>query len=103
MLENREIQHLPDDMLRAIKKLEGVSKTMYALYQPKTALSDKPLQSVALVCKIKSNNVYSENVANIQEAFRYQSRFTDYSDRTFNYSAFEYAYWVKAPQYVSHA
>jgi len=81
------------------KDLEGVSKTMYALFQPKSELLDKFLQCVAFGMQNKVEyllrDVYSGNVAKIQETLRYQGRFTDHSGRTFNCSAFEYAYWAK--------
>ncbi len=38
---------------------------------------------------------YQDKQAKIQDALLYRGEFTDYSDRTFKCSAYEYAYWAK--------
>jgi len=74
------------------------SRGMRSMYQEKPLL-DKFLQRVAYGMQDKVEQiftlVYRDNAAKIQEALRYQGQFTDYSGRTFNCSAYEYAYWAK--------
>ena len=102
-----EILHLIEDTLRQIQNIAGesgarqlasVSKTMHSMF-PFTQLLDKFLQCVAFGMQDKAEklfcDVYSGHPAKIQEALRYQGVFTDYSGRTFNCSAYEYAYWAK--------
>ena len=77
-------------------ELAGVSKTMYSIFKP---VLNKFLQCVACGQQDKAEalftRVYSGNPAKIQEALVHQGKFTDYSGRTFNCSAYEYAYWAK--------
>ena len=40
-------------------------------------------------------DVFNGQQEKIQEALRYRGKFTDYSGRTFNCTAYEYAYWAK--------
>jgi hypothetical protein len=62
-------------------------------------LLDKILQPVAFGMQNEVEqlftDVYRGNTAKIQEALRHIGRFTDYSGRTFNCTAYEYAYWAK--------
>jgi len=101
-----EILHLIEDTLRQIQNIAGesgarqlasVSKTMHSIFQP--PIFNKFLQYVAFGMQDKAEklftDVYSGNSIKIQEALRYQGVFTDYSGRTFNCSAYEYAYWAK--------
>ena len=41
------------------------------------------------------SDVFNGQQEKIQEVLRYQGKFTDYSGRTFNCTAYEYAYWAK--------
>jgi hypothetical protein len=99
---------LPDDMMQLIKKflsasdiknLGSVSKSMHSLFLPPNQLLNKFLQRVAFGIQDKVEalftDVFQSNEEKIQEALRYQSRFTDYSGRSFHCSAYEYAYWAK--------
>ncbi len=75
------------------------STNMYALFRP-IYLANKLLQQhVAYGEQDKAEellkDVYQGNVEKIQHALLYQGKFTDYSGRTFNCSAYEYAYWAK--------
>ncbi|WP_133130904.1 F-box protein [Legionella yabuuchiae] len=103
-----DLDALPDDMLLEIKNylnksdirsLESVSKRMNTLFQRPKRLLDKFLQRVAYGEQDKVEalftEVYRDNEGKKQEALLHQGRFTDYSGRTFNCSAYEYAYWAK--------
>jgi hypothetical protein len=101
------LQQLAEDPLRQIQKFAGaselpklihVSKTMHAMFQIPPLLN-KFLTRVAFGLQDQVEqlftDVYSANPANIQAVLRNQGQFTDYSGRTFNCSASEYAYWAK--------
>jgi hypothetical protein len=99
---------LPDELLLEIgshlknesdmSNLVSPSKRMYSLFQP-TRLLNKFLQRIAYGEQDKAERlftaIYQGNVEKIQQALLHQGRFTDYSGRTFNCSAYEYAYWAK--------
>jgi hypothetical protein len=80
------------------QNLGSVSRGMHSLFQPKLLL-DKFLQGVAYGMQDKVEqlftDIYASDAAKIQEALRYRGGFADYSGRTFNCSAYEYAYWAK--------
>ncbi len=102
------LQKLPDGMLffaigkfmsdSDVQQLALGSKTMHSIFYPKKLL-DKFLQGVAFGNQDKVEqlfrDVYSGHPVKIQEALCYQGVLTDYSGRTFNCSAYEYAYWAK--------
>ncbi|WP_133130567.1 F-box protein [Legionella yabuuchiae] len=103
-----DLDALPDDMLLEIKdnlnesdirSLGSVSKRMHTLFQLPKRLLDKFLQRVAYgeqdKVKLLFTDVYRDNEGKIQQALLHQGRFADYSGRTFNCSAYEYAYWAK--------
>jgi hypothetical protein len=79
-------------------KLVVVSKTKYSIFQS-THLFDKFLQSVAFGRQDKVEQLFrdisSAHPVKIQEVLRFEGEFTDYSGRTFNCTAYEYAYWAK--------
>jgi hypothetical protein len=76
-----------------------VSKTLQSIFQPPNKVLNKFLQCVAFGKQDKAeelfSDIYSGHPSKIQEALQYQGKFTDYSGRTFNCSAYEYAYWAK--------
>lgn len=82
-----------------IRSIGSVSRTMHSIFQPTNQLPNKFLQRVAYGEQDKAEalftDVYQGDVEMIQQALRYQGRFTDYSGRTFNCTAYEYAYWAK--------
>ncbi len=97
----------PDDLLDMIGRylsnqnrgeLATADKRMHSLFHQSNLL-DKFLERVAYGMQDKVEQlfagVYPGDVAKIQEALRYQGRFTDYSGRSFNCTAYEYAYWAK--------
>ncbi|KTC65657.1 SidC homolog (plasmid) [Legionella adelaidensis] len=78
--------------------LVSVSKNMHSFIQT-SRLQDKFLQHVAYGEQGKAEKLFTEvyqgKTEKIQEALRHQGTFTDYSGRTFQCSAYEYAYWAK--------
>ncbi len=83
-----------------IENLGRVSKSMHGLFQsPNKKILNKFLERVAFGMQDKIEelftDVYSGDVEKIQVALRHQDRFTDYSSRIFNCTAYEYAYWAK--------
>ncbi len=102
-----DIEALPNEMLTLIgshlteldlKNISFTSKKMYYFFRP-IYLANKFLERVAHGEQDKAEellkDVYQGNVEKIQHALLYQGKFTDYSGRTFNCSAYEYAYWAK--------
>lgn len=83
------------------RSLASVSRKTHAFLQGpnRLLLLDKFLQRVAYGKQDKVEtlftDVYRDKEGKIQEALLHQGRFTDYSGRTFNCSAYEYAYWAK--------
>lgn len=81
-----------------MSKLVSTSERMYSLFQP-TRLLNKFLQRIAYgeqdMAEKLFTTAYSGNVEKIQQALLHRGTFTDYSGRTFQCSAYEYAYWAK--------
>jgi len=88
------------------RSLASVSKKIHSFLQgpQRLALLGKFLQRVAYgeqdKVELLFTEVYTDKAGNrkedkIQKALLYQGKFTDYSGRTFNFSAYEYAYWAK--------
>jgi hypothetical protein len=71
---------------------------MRSLFKP-AVLLNKFLQAIAYGMQDKAEtlftDLYAGDAAKIQKALRHKEEFTDYSGRTFNCSAYEYAYWAK--------
>lgn len=101
------ISDLPDEIFRSIQKklsivdmrnLGSLSKGMRSLFKP-AVLLNKFLQAIAYGMQDKAEtlftDLYAGDAAKIQKALRHKEEFTDYSGRTFNCSAYEYAYWAK--------
>jgi len=102
-----DLDALPDDVFLEIndnlnesdiRSLGSVSKRMHSLFQLPRLL-DKFLQRVAYgeqdKVELLFTDAYRDNEGKRQEALLHQGKFTDYSGRTFNCSAYEYAYWAK--------
>lgn len=103
-----DLDALPNELLMEIKchlknnsdkgNLASTSRRMYHLFQPKRLL-DKFLERVAFrmqdTVEALFTNLYKGHVEKVQEALRYRGKFTDYSGRKFNCTAYEYAYWAR--------
>lgn len=100
-LPNELILKIKDDFLNesAIRSLGGTSRTAHSFFELPKRLLDKFLQRVAYGEQHKVEalftKVYQGDVEKIQQALLHEGRFTDYSGRTFNCTAYEYAYWAK--------
>lgn len=93
-----------------MRSLGSVSKDMHSLFRLPKQLLDKFLKRVAYGEQDKVEalftkayplgpeippEIYQGNERKRQEALLYRGRLTDYSGRTFDCSAYEYAYWAK--------
>ena len=98
------LEKQPKEILNIIQAYAGesnlkyVTKEMYKNISQNSTLN-KFLERVAFGMQDEVEqlftNVFLYDSAKIQEALKYQGKFTDYSGRTFNCSAYEYAYWAK--------
>ncbi len=103
-----DLDGLPEELLVEIgshlknesdkSNLVRTSKKIHSLFQP-IRLLDKFLERVAYgeqdTAERLFTDVYQGNEEKIQIALCCKRRFTDYSGRTFNCTAYEYAYWAK--------
>lgn len=103
-----DLDALPDHMLLEMKNhwneadirnSGSISKRMHSLFHLSQGVLDKFLQRVAFGEQDKAEelfiSLYQNNAEKRQAALVYRGKFTDYSGRTFNCSAYEYAYWAK--------
>jgi hypothetical protein len=74
------------------------SRQAYSIF-PAPNILGKFLECIAYGQQDKAerllSNVFNGQQEKIQQVLRYQGKFTDYSGRTFNCTAYEYAYWAK--------
>lgn len=99
---------LPNDWLKQIgsylnpqqelKTLANLSRRTHSLFQPRV-LHSQFLECIAYGRQDKAERLLTElfqgQEIKIQAALRGKGQFTDYSGRSFNCSAYEYAYWAK--------
>lgn len=101
--EKAEFKTLPDDLIEEIAAqlplknltlLTKSSRRMHGLFQP-TVNKTLLLQSVAYGEQDGANALFGHDTAKKQLLLQAKGTFTDYSGRTFNCTAYEYAYWAK--------
>ena len=99
-LPSEVMNHLSDYLVQHqdYPALAETCKTMHSIFHNKN-LHAHFLESVAYGQQVRAekllHQVFQGQPEKIQAALRHQGIFTDYSGRTFNCSAYEYAYWAK--------